>query len=46
MIDKYVKPEIDKYQLQTIGPSKSQELLNKLHDGLLSNHSVEIILPS
>lgn len=46
VIDKYVKPEIGKYQLQTIGPAKLQELVNKLQDGFsnkLSKHSVEII---
>lgn len=46
VITKYVKPEIGKYQLQSIGPAKLQELVNKLPSGFgknLSKHSVEII---
>lgn len=45
-VNKYIKPEIGKYYLSSIGPARLQELVNKLPDGFstpLSKHSVEII---
>lgn len=47
IIDKYIKPEIGKYKLKSIGPSKLQELVNKLPNfypgKLLAKHTVEIV---
>lgn len=47
VIDKYVKPEIGKYELKSISSATLQEFANKLPEGFgrkLSKHSVEIIL--
>lgn len=46
IIEKYIKPEIGKYKLKSIGPAKLQELVNRLPEGFgrkLSKHTVEII---
>ena len=47
IINKYIKPEIGKYYLSSIGPSRLQDLMNKLPNGFdrpLAKHSVEIVL--
>ncbi|WP_446681925.1 N-terminal phage integrase SAM-like domain-containing protein [Enterococcus devriesei] len=41
IIEKYIKPEIGKYKLKSIGPKRLQELVNKLPEGFnkkLSKH--------
>lgn len=46
VVNKYIKPEIGKYYLSSIGPARLQELVNKLPNGFstpLAKHSVEII---
>ena len=46
IIEKYIKPEIGKYKLKSIGAKRLQELVNKLPEGFnrkLSKHTVEII---
>lgn len=47
IINKYIKPEIGKYRLKSIGPARLQELVNKLPNGFgrkLSKHTVEIVV--
>ncbi|MGM0239432.1 tyrosine-type recombinase/integrase [Enterococcus sp. AZ103] len=47
VINKYIKPEIGKYKLKSIGPAKLQEFVDKLPNGFdrpLAKHSVEIVI--
>ncbi|MGX7133127.1 site-specific integrase [Enterococcus songbeiensis] len=46
IINKYIKPEIGKYYLSSIGPARLQDLMNKLPNGFdrpLAKHTVEIV---
>lgn len=44
VIKKYIKPEIGKLKLKSLGPAKLQELVNELPDMGLAKHTVEIIV--
>ncbi|MDT2759315.1 MULTISPECIES: tyrosine-type recombinase/integrase [Enterococcus] len=47
IIEKYIKTEIGKYKLRSIGPARLQELVDKLPEGFenpLAKHTVEIVV--